>query len=66
MSDMRHIEVLTYGGESLISTKNSINKIRVLQMKIERAVLDITLRDKVPNTPIRMDRYVERCGRKNR
>lgn len=47
------LPVLTYGSETLTLTKKSINKIRVAQRAMERSMMGITLRDRVPNDQIR-------------
>ncbi|XP_030747772.1 transcription factor IIIB 90 kDa subunit-like [Sitophilus oryzae] len=45
--------VLTYGAETLTLTKKSIEKIRVAQRAMERAMLGVSLRDKIPSTVIK-------------
>lgn len=47
------LPVLTYGAETLTLTKKSIEKIQVAQRRMERSMLGITLRDRVPNKTIR-------------
>ena len=47
------LPVLTYGAETLTLTRKSIEKIRVAQRAMERVILGISLRDRVPNTIIR-------------
>lgn len=47
------LPVLTYGSETLTMTKNNIQKIQVMQRKMERSMLGITLRDRIPNRTIR-------------
>lgn len=47
------LPVLTYGAETLILTKKTIHKIGVVQRAMERAMLGISLRDRVPNEIIR-------------
>lgn len=47
------LPVLTYGAETLTLTKKSIEKIQVAQRRMERSMLGITLRDRVPNEVIR-------------
>lgn len=47
------LPVLTYGAETLTLTKNTANKIRVAQRSMERAMLGLSLRDRVPNAEVR-------------
>lgn len=47
------LPVATYGLETMAITKKSAAKLRVTQKAMERAMLGITLRDKVRNTDIR-------------
>jgi hypothetical protein len=47
------LPVMTYGSETLTLTKASINKLRVSQRAMERAMLGISLRDKKRNEWIR-------------
>lgn len=47
------LPVLTYGSETLTLTRKSVNKIRVAQRAMERSMLRVTLRDKIPNERIR-------------
>lgn len=48
------LPVLTYGAETLTLTRKNITKIQVMQRRMERSMLGITLRDRVPNTTIRL------------
>ena len=47
------LPVLTYGAETLTLTKKNIHRIQVMQRKMERSMLGVTLRDKIPNHTIR-------------
>lgn len=47
------LPVLTYGAETLTLTKKTVNKIRVAQRAMERSMLGVSLRDRVPNTRLR-------------
>lgn len=47
------LPVMTYGAETLTLTKKAICKIRVAQRAMERAMLGISLRDRVTNETIR-------------
>lgn len=47
------LPVLTYGAETLTLTRRTIHKIRVAQRAMERSMLGISLRDRVPNHEIR-------------
>lgn len=47
------LPVLTYGAETLTLTKQSIDKIRITQRKMERSMLGLSLRDRVPNNQLR-------------
>ena len=47
------LPVMTYGAETLTLTKKSINKLQVTQRAMERAILGISLRDKIQNNEIR-------------
>ena len=42
-----------YGSQTSKLTKKSVNKVRVKQRAMERSLLKITIRDKVPNEIIR-------------
>lgn len=44
--------MLTYGAETLILTKNSINKIQIAQRRMEKTMLEITLNAKIPDEKI--------------
>lgn len=48
------LPVLTYGAETLTLTKQSVNKIRVAQRGMERSMLNLSLRDRVPNEQLRL------------
>lgn len=54
------LPVLTYGAETLTLTKNTTNRISIAQRKMERSMLGISLRDRIPNTTLR-----ERSGVKD-
>lgn len=45
--------VLTYGAETLTLTKVSASKLQKTQRAMERAMLGVSLRDKIPNVEIR-------------
>lgn len=47
------LPVFTYGAETLTLTKQSVNKLRVAQRKMERIMLGINLRDRKKNQWIR-------------
>ena len=47
------LPVLTYGAETLTLTRETANKLRVAEIEMERAILSITLRDRIPNDEIR-------------
>ena len=47
------LPVLTYGAETSTLTKKTVNKIRVAQRNMERVMLGLYLRDRVPNTEVR-------------
>lgn len=47
------LPVLSYGSETSTLTRKSINKVRVAQRAMERSILGISLRDRVPNERIR-------------
>ena len=47
------LPVMTYGSETSTLTKKSVNKVRVTQRAMERSMLGITIRDRVPNEAIR-------------
>lgn len=47
------LPVLTYGAETLTFTKKTIHKIGVAQRAMERSMLGISLKDRVPNETIR-------------
>lgn len=47
------LPVLTYGAETLTLTKASCNRIRVTQRRMERAMLGLSWRDRVPNESLR-------------
>ncbi|CAG9834789.1 unnamed protein product [Diabrotica balteata] len=47
------LPVLTYGAETLTLIKTTIDKIRLTQRAMERSIIGITIRDKVPNIEIR-------------
>lgn len=47
------LPVLTYGAETLTLTRKVINKIQVAQRAMERSMLNLSLRDRVPNHIIR-------------
>lgn len=47
------LPVLTYGAETLTLTRKTIHKIRVAQRAMERVMLGISIRDRVPNREIR-------------
>jgi len=47
------LPVLTNGAETLTLTKKTINKIRVAQRALERAMLGISLRDRGSNIRLR-------------
>lgn len=47
------LPVLTYGAETLTLTKKTAEQIRVAQRAMERSMLGISLRDRVPNKTIR-------------
>lgn len=47
------LPVMTYGAETLTLTKKSANKLRVTQRAMERAILGVSLRDRIPNEIIR-------------
>lgn len=47
------LPVLTYGAETLTLTRKSVEKIRVTQRAMERSMLGLTLRDRIPNAIIR-------------
>lgn len=51
--------VLTYGTETLALIKKIINAIQGAQRRMERSMLSITLRDRVPNDEIRKRTGVE-------
>ena len=48
------LPVMTYGAESLTLTKKPIKKIQVMQRAMGRSMLGISLRDRVPNSTIRL------------
>jgi len=56
--DMCVLPVLTYGAETLTITKASAKKLRVAQRAMERAMLGISLRDKMTNEWIRQQTKV--------
>ena len=43
------LPVMTYGSETSTLTKKSVNKVRVTQRAMERSLLGITIRNRVPN-----------------
>ncbi|GJQ74379.1 hypothetical protein Trydic_g21253 [Trypoxylus dichotomus] len=45
--------VLTHGAETLTLTKKTTNKIRIAQTAMERSMLELSVKDKVPNTEVR-------------
>ena len=47
------LPILTYGAETLTLTKKTVNKIRIAQRKMERSLLDVSLKDKIRNTVLR-------------
>lgn len=47
------LPVLTYGAETLTLTKQTVNKIRIAQRKMERSMLGLSLRDRIPNNQLR-------------
>lgn len=47
------LPVLTYGAETLTLTKKTVSKIRITQRAMERSMLGLSLRDKVPNIEVR-------------
>ncbi|KAL0810833.1 hypothetical protein ABMA28_010143 [Loxostege sticticalis] len=47
------LPVLTYGAETWVFTKDSINKLRVAQRAIERKLVGVTLRDRMTNKSLR-------------
>ena len=47
------LPVITYGAETLTFTKKSAENLRVAQRAMERAMLGITKRDRIPNNTIR-------------
>ena len=47
------LPVFTYGAETMTLTKASVNKLSVTQRAMERAMLGISLRDRVRNQVIR-------------
>lgn len=51
--------VMTYGAEKLTLTKNTLDKLRVTQWKMERAMIGISLRDLVKNTEMRQRTKIE-------
>lgn len=44
---------MTYGSETLTLTKQIVKKIRTTQFAMERSILGLSLRDRVPNHEIR-------------
>jgi len=52
------LPVLTYGAETLTITKASANKLRVAQRAMERAMLGVSLRDRMTNEWIRQQTKV--------
>lgn len=46
------LPVLTYGAETLTLSKRTANKVRVVQRAMGRAMMSLSLRDRVPNTNI--------------
>ena len=53
------LPVLTYGAETLTLTKLSMRKLQVTQRRMERSMLDLTLRDRIRNEEIRRRTGVE-------
>ncbi|CAG9123735.1 unnamed protein product [Plutella xylostella] len=47
------LPTLTYGAETWTLTKETVHRIRVAQRAMERAMLGISLRDRIPNVVIR-------------
>lgn len=47
------LPVLTYGAETLTLTRKVVDKIRVTQRAMERQMLGVSLRDRIPNEEIR-------------
>ena len=48
------LPVITYGLETMTLTANTIHKLKCTQRSMERQMLGISLRDRVPNTEIRL------------
>lgn len=47
------LSILTYGAETLSLTKQTANKIRVAQRSMQRIILNLSLRNKIPNVEVR-------------
>lgn len=56
------LPILTYGAETWTLTKANMHKIKVAQRAMERAMLGISLVDRVPNVEIRRKTRVDDVG----